>query len=422
MKARKLLWVTLTLITASAMVLTGSLALLAGATENETTLDPASAVPEIETVETEGEGVTLPGENTPLENNPVLREENGKVVASFLSPEELTLLQERRDGGEWFTLSLEEMTAIVEETVRMFYASHVLEVGALVDGVYTVESYNGYLFYTSDEYTKKTWGEVPNVALDVFNVILAQISAYNDAIGQWVSYPYGYESGYQMVEFYYAYGDMPSYEGKFLDHSNGHVCLYDEETGWSNTSYDYLKLNAMTGTIELYVHDTAKCFDDNHDESCCEPQTVFYAEDFKEEFVTTHHVEGSKRVRVEIYEEATQTLVDTFVIDDQEVVEQVFDGFLASFQNACDYFNEYVAAEEDQLYRGKYRVIVHMESVNENLVASHLMDMDICYPYGYSNDVYGYLHDNLWMDYQIQGGSNFIEIVDAFVDAYIPAE
>ncbi|MBQ2254443.1 MAG: hypothetical protein II325_04750, partial [Clostridia bacterium] len=80
------------MVVSSALLLTGSLALLAGATEGESPLPEASALPEIEMVETEGEGVTLPGENTPLENNPAIREENGKITASFLTPEELTLL------------------------------------------------------------------------------------------------------------------------------------------------------------------------------------------------------------------------------------------------------------------------------------------------------------------------------------------
>ena len=128
------------MVVSSALLLTGSLALLAGATEGESPLPEASALPDVSDIPTEGENVELPGETV---GDTVLTEKDGKITASFLTPEELTLLQERREGGEWLTLSLEEMTAIVEETVRMFYTSHVQEVGALVDGVYTVETYNG---------------------------------------------------------------------------------------------------------------------------------------------------------------------------------------------------------------------------------------------------------------------------------------
>ena len=68
------------------------------------------------------------------------------------------------------------------------------------------------------------------------------------------------------------------------------------------------------------------------------------------------------------------------------------------------------------------RVIAHLETTHENITDIDTRDMDICYPYGYSNDIYGYLHDDLWMDYQIKGGSAFIELIDAYVDEYFSAE
>ena len=48
-------------------------------------------------------------------------------------------------------------------------------------------------------------------------------------------------------------------------------------------------------------------------------------------------------------------------------------------------------------------------------------EMIIGYPYGYSNDVYDYIHVEFWNDYRICGGSSFIELIDAFVGEHIPA-
>ena len=87
MKAKKILWITLALVVSSALLLTGSLALLAGATEGESPLPEASALPDVSDIPTEGENVELPGETV---GDTVLTEKDGKITASFLTLEELT--------------------------------------------------------------------------------------------------------------------------------------------------------------------------------------------------------------------------------------------------------------------------------------------------------------------------------------------
>ena len=163
MKAKKLALITLTLITVSALLLTGSLALLAGPSEDETPLPEGSALPDVSEIATSGDEIAVPDEGEkPAVNDQVLtKEEDGKTVVSFLSEEELNLLAERRENGEWLSLSAEEMAAMVKETVDLFYSCHTMEVGSLVDGVYTVKSYNGYLYYTSDESRRRISGLRP---------------------------------------------------------------------------------------------------------------------------------------------------------------------------------------------------------------------------------------------------------------------
>lgn len=425
MKAKKILWITLALVVSSALLLTGSLALLAGATEGESPLPEASALPEIEMVETEGEGVTLPGENTPLENNPAIREENGKVVASFLSLEELTLLQERRDGGEWLTLSLEEMTAIVEETVRMFYTSHVLEVGALVDGIYTVETYNGYLFYTDESFERYEIFEAPDVGAEICKVICARLAAYNDAQGG--KGQIYVENWVQIPQYFYFFADMPAVDAETLGHaciSDGHVDHY--ETDWTRDSYGYVRVDMAERTIIAVTHDTSLCKEDSYKPVCLTKTEIGFDKKFREEFIGTQLEEDTRKVRVEIYEEATQTLVDSFTITDNEKVAEIFAAQKAAMDKAV---NEYEESDipEDCTYRSKYRVVVHLERTHSNLLKYHNIDFAYCYPYGYTNEIYGCVwEDQVWasfnLDYNVPGGKVFLDLMDVYVEPFIPAE
>lgn len=401
MKNKRLVWTTVTLLIVSALLLSGSMVMLAAASENQVSLPEDSAVPDIsEIADLPDEGVLPVGVTLSQ-----IKEENGKQVAVVLSEEEMTLLAERRANGEWLTLSMEEMVAAVKDTVDLFYNNYRIDVGTMTDGVYSVKSYNGYLYYTSEAYVKQEQQTAPRAKDDVFAIILARISAYNDSISETNAYG-----------ICCAYADMPRLEERQVYE---HVYL-QEDDNWTLLSFDYLKFDAGRGFIEQYTHDRSTCYKSYHDE-CCECVKLFYDDVFEKEFVEPQFVEGTRRVRVEIFEEATQTLVDTFTLTDQEEVNAIFEAFFTSFQKACDEFEAHVASDEDKAYRSTYRIVVHMESTYENVTMSDVHDIDICYPYGYSNDIYGYLHFDLWMDYLIQGGHDFIELVDVHVGQHIPA-
>ncbi len=47
-------------------------------------------------------------------------EENGKSVVTIFSEEQIKDFNDRRDSGEWFWISSEEMLFLIEDTVRMF--------------------------------------------------------------------------------------------------------------------------------------------------------------------------------------------------------------------------------------------------------------------------------------------------------------
>jgi hypothetical protein len=417
MKAKKILWITLALVVSSALLLTGSLALLAGATEGETPLPAASALPDVSDIPTEGENVELPGETA---GDTVLTEKDGKITASFLTLEELTLLQERREGGEWLTLSLEEMTAIVEETVRMFYTSHVLEVGALVDGVYTVETYNGYLFYTDEGFERYDVFEAPDVGSEICKVICARLAAYNDAQGG--KGQIYVENWVQIPQYFYFFADMPRLDAEHLGNAcitGGHVDYCDEE--WFHGTYDFIRIDMAERTICAVTHDASLCGVNTRRPQCLVETVIGLDQKFREEFIGTTLEEDSRKVRVEIFEEASQTLVDTFTITDAERVNEIFAAMKTCMDKAI--YEYECAIPEDSSYRSKYRVVVHLERTHSNLLKYHNIDFAYCYPYGYTNEIYGCVWENQpWVDYNVPGGKLFLDLMDVYVTPFIPEE
>lgn len=419
MKTNKwVLTVTAALITAAALLLTGSLALLTSVADEETPLPHDSGVPDVSVVET-------PVSAESLTDYVTVTETDGKRIAHIFSQEQLCDIAKRRENGEWLTLSMDEMLAIVNDTVALFYDSHVIELGVWNDGAYSVQMYNGYLYYTSDEYVKMTSSKAPDAEKDVFDIILRRVQTLHDGIAVYDS-----DSFVSSMPAYsiFAYASVPRMEQKALEHmvhGAGHYYdIYGRET-----AYDCLRFYPYSSRVELIAHAPDNVLDSTQDYgglfglSACHTQTmVFYNEKFANDFVNAPEAADSRRVRVEIFDEKTKELVTTFTITDKTVVSKVFDGFITSFENACNYFDEYTASDEEQAYRGKYRVIAHLETTHENITDLDTRDMDICYPYGYSNDIYGYLHDDLWMDYQIKGGEAFIELIDAYVDQYLSAE
>lgn len=428
MKAKKLISITLVLVTVSALLLTGSLALLANVSEGESPIPQESALPEVSDESVADDVIALPDdEETPVvneENQVVSKEEDGKTVVSFLSEEELNLLAERRSNGEWLSLTAEEMAAMVQETVDLFYTCHRMEVGVLENDVYTVKSYDGYLYYTSDEYEKKDFWTAPDVDKDVFEVILARITAYHDALAtrgdMWN------ENWEKVPAYYYAFLDMPRMDSNIMAHASyfeGHVVVdpynYQEET------YNYVVLDAATHTVTLCTHTGTTCERDEYARRLCMTETpLFYDETFKNAFVDSELVENSYKVTIEIYRESTQELVASIDITDSQEAEAIYDTYIACMEKACDEYYTYGSAP-DFAYRSEYRVVAHMTYIHENEVMSDERGRSIAYPYGYTNEIFGQVWDgDVWkfMDYHVPFGKPLVDLLDTYVTPYIPAE
>lgn len=108
---------------------------------SETTSQP----PNISQAPIEGEQQTgtLLGEYT------FISESDGKSIAGIYSAEQIANIQQRRNNGEKFYLSNEELLFVVNDTISLFETYDLICITD-IDG--NVSSYNGLSFYKSDEY------------------------------------------------------------------------------------------------------------------------------------------------------------------------------------------------------------------------------------------------------------------------------
>ena len=91
-------------------------------------------------------------------------EEDGKSVVTIFSEEQIEDIRTRRENGEWFWLSSEEMLYLINDTVKLFEEYDVVRVNGL----------NG----AEQEYETKT----QDFREMIFNTILARAETLNSAV------------------------------------------------------------------------------------------------------------------------------------------------------------------------------------------------------------------------------------------------
>ena len=126
-----------------------------------------------------------------------------------------------------------------------------------------------------------------------------------------------------------------------------------------------------------------------------------------------------RKIVVEIYSEDTQTLIESFELNDKEYCNEVFKEFYKCFNTACDEYPKYHASAADKVIRTKYRISVFLYTYSTDTMTDVSSRIQLCYPYGHSNDVYDITHAELFTDYELCGGKSFIELIDVYVDGYI---
>ncbi|MBR6506474.1 MAG: hypothetical protein IKT37_02590 [Clostridia bacterium] len=175
-------------------ILSGGLMLMGMAETEGEAVDTDSYAPDVSGLLPEEESIitdtTVPTPQEQLSGKfgqySLVSEADGKSVVSIYSEEQINDFVTRRENGEWFTLSAEDMLFIIDDTLKLFSQYDVINVTGL-DGV--TASYPGISFYSSEEY-KNCFGGLEvgtneysfNVEKDIWNVILARVEVLNSAV------------------------------------------------------------------------------------------------------------------------------------------------------------------------------------------------------------------------------------------------
>ncbi len=78
-----------------------------------------------------------------------ISEENGKTVAGIYKKEQIKEFSERKEKGEWYTITYDEMCYLVEDTFKLFEEYDLVRITDINGEVHT---YYGLSFFSSDEY------------------------------------------------------------------------------------------------------------------------------------------------------------------------------------------------------------------------------------------------------------------------------
>ena len=114
-------------------------------------------------------------------------QENGKTAVTIFSEEQIDDFNKRREQGEWFWLSTEEMLFLIEDTIRLFETYDLVYIRGL-DGV--LHKYYGLSFFSSEEYYASFGGFDLGVTdasfdmrKDVYKTILERSQTLSSASG-----------------------------------------------------------------------------------------------------------------------------------------------------------------------------------------------------------------------------------------------
>ncbi len=405
--------ITASIITAAAIILTAGLALLNGSAIGDSAVPTESTLPslggsngDIDTPEAQQQ---LLGK---LSEYVTVTEENGITKTVIFTEEQLKAIANRRANGEWFSMSLNEMYMIINETIDIFYASDIIEVGTPNGGTYSSKTYNGYKYYVSDKYVKTD--DAANVKHIIYDIIFARIATLNDALVG--------SSDYSSTM--YALADAPRMSADEL--LSNRVSIKHYWTADANEiKYAGLIFYQNDKMITLVAETkTAMAYQQGiftNGQGGCSSVQVFPSKKLQEELIDKKEDVGSRTVKVKIYKDGTDEFVSEFDITDTETVNAVFDGFHRSFEIACRPTTKYSSVDPEC----EYRVVINCESRYENLTSSDARSINIGYAYGYDNDSYCYYHfipgihmDEISKDLSIQRGADFINLVDPYVDEY----
>ena len=410
----------------SAAVLSTGMLFIAASDETSEPLDNENLAPDVSEIIEDSQTPTVDAPTAIKEKFDAytfVSDEDGKSVATIYSAEQIADFVARRENGEWFSLTAEEMLFLVNDTRALFESYDIIRVYDL-DG--NCNSYRGNRFYSSEDYND-AFGLVEADSEDTFNLskdmhfaTLARLTALCSAVAQ----PDEYNSTEITVLFtgVTAYPDM--YE--FMDGQEELDLLgrrvdnywfwstileeswYDKEPLYACDGGALLlisKSNNLTNQRAYFVSDISAL---NRDDFAC----LYNDQDTMGSGKYDYGYDG-KSVVAEVWDENTGKLVARIRLDDTndateiETIEQLWNG-VSNYLHSGSY--ERVELDECEK-RSDYTVAVYMKGIKfldrPNVVLHYRVDE--------TNEYwsFGEYYDDPY--FQLRGTSEFAEYINSIL-------
>ena len=426
MKTQKSLFfkTALCLLVACAVLSSGML-FIAASVEGTSSIDGESVTPAIEGVG--GSDAELPPVDDPETPAPpatvvdrylTVTEEEGKTVATLYTPEQIADFNARREAGEWFNLSDEEVLALITDTREMFFEYDVICINNL-DG--TTSKYYGYSFYSEGDYLQYFGMPVEEtdatfcMSEDMHNAIIERVSVIHSAVATAPENHHprqtviltGLEAAPDQHELIDDQGELDmlglAINSYWFTEADIWGCLYDNR--YSGGAFVLIP-NGIGRQTAYFISDISK-----HDKN---DLTLLYnaADDFnfgKYEYATEGH-----SVVIELWDDKTESLVARIRVDNPEEVataEALWDEMMAYIDGNPDY--EMVDVE-DYFTVNNYSVVVYLNGANglygDGPTYFH-------YRADYKSDIWGF--GEYQQCYQLSGCADMAAYINSLLEKYL---
>lgn len=353
-------------------VLSGGLMLMGMAEIEESDLNPESLAPDVSALLPEEENIitdtTVPVPQEQLSGKfgeySFVSETDGKSVVSIFSEEQINDFVYRRENGEWFSLSAEDMLFIIDDTVKLFTTYDFVTVTDLEGKTVT---YPGIKFYSSDDY-KNCFGGLDfgtneysfDIEKDMWKVIKTRATVLNSAsfkdtngfcVFTDIKEPVQEDDFWYVVKFAisYYYHEITAYHEQYRSLYEETLAPYDTGMFYfgNGNSVDYIeKLNCKDNDAEIRLYSDG-LIPENLD-------TVKYDADGKSIIIELWDIKGEKMVaRLRYDGEENGKIVSD--------IEGLWEGFKA-YLHSEDYRK--VSGEEYMNSVSDYRIAVFFVGMN----------------------------------------------------------
>ncbi len=245
-------------------------------------------------------------------------EENGKSVVTIFSEEQIADFNDRRDNGEWFWLSSEEMLFLINNTVELFKTYDIVYIRDL-DG--NLNKYYGLSFFSSEEYYASFNGFDLGVMdasfdlkKDIYETIFKRVEVFNSATFI-ISKESYLASVYTDINFKLSHDETES--------------LKNAENPWWNNPDSSVRQRNINYSFWNFANDdiylTSNILNNDYYVTTVLGNSV-YTSNFDIENIGIYKYDmHGKTVIVELYEEATQALIARIRLNEATNKQELLD-------------------------------------------------------------------------------------------------